>query len=195
MSLQGVNPFADQRALRAIEQRHCLQHLVPANGQQWLRIRGEFLLLRRPLLGSRRQCVLVFGFESVALRLLHLCANGGVHRRDDLLQRAGLRLNRIHLFLASLLLGVGREFDFGVLGGSEEGLQPVKVALRNRIELVVVAASTRDGESEHRGTEAAHHLGEQFLANHFAVEVAADHVDRPAAVQAGRGPEVGRVAR
>ena len=99
---------------------------------------------------------------------------------------------RSRLPLSAAFSAVGGEVDVLGLRAGEERLEAVVVALRDRVELVVVAAGAADRQAEDGRPEAVDHLGQHLLADLVRVEVAADHVDRAAAVQPGGEPQVRR---
>ena len=71
------------------------------------------------------------------------------------------------------------------LGGGEEGLEPVVVGRRDRVELVVVAAGAADGQAEEDRADGPGDLGQLRLPLHRRVEVAGDNLARTAAAEAG----------
>src|SRR5262249_31778726 len=70
-------------------------------------------------------------------------------------------------------------------GRREERLEAVVVALRQRVELVIVTAGTADRQGEESFAHAVRHFCQNFLPADDRVEVAAGQVDRAAAVEAG----------
>ena len=56
-----------------------------------------------------------------------------------------------------------------MLHSGEDGLQRIEVALRDRIELVVVTPRTADGQSEESGARRADDVGEFVLWNESAL--------------------------
>src|SRR5207245_5172230 len=66
---------------------------------------------------------------------------------------------------------------------------------RDRIKLVIMAASALDRQPEQRGADAGGHFGEQFLPVYFRIGVAADEMNRAAAAKAGRNQEGSALAR
>ena len=87
---------------------------------------------------------------------------------------------------ACLLRGRG-ERDVVLLRRGEVGLQAVVVLLRNRLQLVVVAAGTADREPEKRGADDVGPLGQHFVATERDLRIARVAPDGAEAMKDRRG--------
>ena len=102
-------------------------------------------------------------FERLDLRHQpHALLAGGQARL--LFQRGDFGLNFFGAFIPNFFLRGGRERNVVLLRRREVGLQPVVIALQNRIELVVVTTRAADRQPEKRRADNVRALGEHLVA-------------------------------
>ena len=105
------------------------------------------------------------------------------HRLPELLD---LGLDRVGLRLPGGLFAGARQHDVVFLRRGQERLEAVVVFLRDRVELVIVAAGTADRQAEEHDRGRVGHLGQHFVAAEGDFLVAGVPPDRTEAVEAGR---------
>ena len=141
---------AVRRAVRVLRRR-ATPPARPTGLEACARVRGQPLLLRRALLLRRRQRLRVLAAR--ACRLLGLrAARGTASRCAAISSVIGLScaLCGLDRRLIGLRLLLRVPLEIMVVGRREEGLQAVVVGLRDRVELVVVAARAADRQPEDR---------------------------------------------
>ena len=120
----------------------------------------------------------------------------GARLRPGFLTCAISVLTDLRLRLPGFPLRRRGEDDVVLLGRREVRLEPVVVLLRDRLELVVVAAGTADGQPEERRADDVGALGQDLVAAQGDLGVAGVPPDRAEPVERSTPPGIrGRPAR
>lgn len=110
----------------------------------------------------QRRGEFVFQLLDLLCQLIFLCSVGRV--LGQLLHASDFVFAFFRRGLPRLLFGGRREDKVVLLGRGEVCLQAVVVLLRDRLQFVIVAASTPDGQAENRRADDVGPLGEHFVA-------------------------------
>src|SRR5262245_1084943 len=178
-----VNLLAQCEAFLCLRRVQGIDDLIPGDLDQNHGLRGELLLFLRPFGRWRIECFPEWWVKPGFLLGLNSRAKRALNRRQLLLQWGELFAD----FLGSpgmlgLLLSRGNIEVLG-LGCGKEGFEGIIIPLGDGIELMVVAESAVERQTQESKADGASHLGKYFLANHLGVQVAADQMNLTAAMK------------
>ncbi len=126
------------------------------------------------------------GLSIVSFACLQSSTVGGLERGELLLERRDLLVDRFFggrvglAFLLAMRSATSVNSD-----AAKKDLQPVIVGRRDRVELVVVAASAADRQAEEDRADRAGDLGQLGLPFDLRDDVSADELAGPATAEAG----------
>jgi hypothetical protein len=146
---------------------------------------GKIVGRRRNRRQRRRQRLL----QSIKL-LLHLDPFLPGRQPRDLLDRVHLGLDPLGLRLPRLLVRGRSQRNIVFLGRREVGLQPVVILLRDRLQLVVVAAGAADRHPQECSADDVGPLGQHLVAGQGDLRIAGVAADRPQPVEDAGGEQL-----